>query len=178
MLSSTDIIFIHGLFCSKWIFSQVFQDISWFCRTWKINLLFSRFSRMHGNPEHNFIILTKWVSILFSFSACKIWNTWARIHQTIGWNILQTYVTLRFEDGCGSLHCTINSTTGMFTSIWLYYGHVHTILTEISIVLYYHGAIPTITSTCPMYGFTSNTLSMSYISSSDNTSDPWESQTI
>ena len=51
-LSLTGLIFIHGLFCSSY-FSRTFpdfvksQDIS---RTWRINLLFSRFSRMHGNP--------------------------------------------------------------------------------------------------------------------------------
>ena len=50
--SSTDIIFIHGLFCSKWIFSQTtfpdfvkFKDIS---MIGKIHLLFSS---KCGNPD-------------------------------------------------------------------------------------------------------------------------------
>ena len=59
--SSTGIILIHRLFCSKQIFSRQnfsrsfpdfvkFKDIS---RPQKMNLLFSRFSRKHRNPHES-----------------------------------------------------------------------------------------------------------------------------
>jgi len=75
--SSTDITFIHRLFCFKWtfltgnIFSRTFpdfvkrKDIS---RTWKINL-FSRISRTCGNPVSNGIVfLPFFISLSFCCS--------------------------------------------------------------------------------------------------------------
>jgi len=58
-ISSINIIFIHwlfvvnGFFSTGNIFSRTFPDFVKFkdiSRTWKMNMLFSRFSRMHGNP--------------------------------------------------------------------------------------------------------------------------------